>query len=202
MVSLFHLSVAQLILRGPRNHQVNLVHIENILYLVEVGYGEQGPTRPLALYHDQVSKWGATDAETRLTYHVPSIPCLNGLWHYEFRKSEEVSWTSLFCFGLTEFSPPDFEIMNFATSTKRTSLFTRMVLCNRMLLDTEKDDVVGTLALIDGVLKQRIGGYIYETKCTTEEERVQFLKEKFGIVLTKSEQEGIKGTYTEIKPVP
>jgi hypothetical protein len=71
-----------------------------------------------------------------------------------------------------------------------------------MLLDREQNDFVGTLSLIDGALKQRIGGYTYETKCTTEEERVRVLKEKFGIVLTKGEQEGIKGTYMEIKPVP
>jgi len=55
------------------------------------------------------------------------------------------------------------------------------------------------LILSDGTLKKRVHG-ISEVilKCANETERVELLKDHFGIVLSTKEQNGIKGTITDL----
>lgn len=109
----------------PRNHQVNLVRIKDTLYSVDVGFGGLGPTKPLPLIENTISPWGATAAEMRLTYHISENSFVQGVWSYEHRVSKSTNWTPVYHFGLTRFTEKDFNIMNLAVSTQRTSLFTK-----------------------------------------------------------------------------
>lgn len=69
-------------------------------------------------------------------------------------------------------------------------------------LSTRKGEVkvIGKLMLADGVLKRNMGGKTEVIKeCRTEEERIEVLREYFGIYLTDDEKQGIKGFETELK---
>jgi len=154
----------------------------------------------MILVHGQISKWGATDAETKLVCRDPKNHVVQGLWTLEHRISTAHAWTPSYCFGLTEFLPQDFEVMNFATSTRRTSWFTYDIVCQKMILDEEKDDITGALILSGSTLKRRI----FEksetlAECASEDQRVAALKEHFGICLSNRERAGIKGLVTELK---
>jgi len=70
----------------------------------------------------------------------------------------------------------------------------------KMLLDEEKDDITGIVVLTDKIVKRRVQDKSeILAECTTEEQRVAALKEHFGIVLSREEQAGIKGTAGELK---
>jgi arylamine N-acetyltransferase len=125
---------------------------------------------------------------------------VQGLWFYEHRISESHPWTPIYCFGMTEFLPNDFQVMSFAVSASRASWFTYKVLCMKMLLDEKKDDITGIVVLTDKIVKRRVQDKSeILAECTTEEQRVAALKEHFGIVLSGEEQAGIKGTAGELR---
>ena len=154
----------------------------------------------MPLVHGQVSKWGATDAEMRLIYQEPSNPIVQGIWILEHRISESHEWTPNYCFGMTEFFPRDYEVMSFATSTRNTSWFTYQIICLRMILDEDLDDITGAVILSDSTLKRRVHDNIeILTECATEQQRVNVLTDYFGIKLSDREQAAIKGTVTELK---
>jgi arylamine N-acetyltransferase len=147
-----------------------------------------------------ISKWGATETDLRLIYREPTNSVVQGMWIFESRISNQHDWTPNYCFGLTEFLPQDFEVMNYATSTRRTSWFTFDIICLKMILDEEKDDIIGILFLSGSTLKRRRFGTT-ETiaECADEDQRASVLKEHFGISLSPRERSGIKGMVTELK---
>ena len=141
---------------------------------------------------------------------------MQGMWKYEHRISGSSPWTPIYHFGLTRFTAKDFDIMNIAVSSQRTSFFTRTsesysmplvndsdflskVICTKTLFDKGKDNIIGLLILADGSLKKRVHG-ISEiiVECKHEAERVEVLKAHFGIILSRREQSGIKGTTTDL----
>lgn len=100
---------------------------------------------------------------------------------------------------MTEFTPADFEVMNYATSTRRTSWFTQKIVCMKMIRDAEKDDIVGAYILNGSTFKKRVQTNSEDlVDCVTEARRVQALKEYFGIELSAREQAAIRGTVTEL----
>lgn len=59
--------------------------------------------------------------------------------------------------------------------------------------------IYGKVMLVNGDVKRNLGGKTSLVKtCVTEEERVEALKEYFGITLTDDERESIRGTKTEL----
>ncbi|KAE8452228.1 hypothetical protein EG329_001695 [Mollisiaceae sp. DMI_Dod_QoI] len=101
---------------------------------------------------------------------------------------------------MTEFYPKDFEIMNFAVCRRETSFWTYTIICMKMILDEEVDDITGIVALEGGRLKKRIHSKS-ETlaECVHESERVEVLEKHFGVTLSSTEQMGIMGTVTMLK---
>lgn len=81
-----------------RSHQVNLIPLDDQIYMIDIGFGNQGPTRPMPLIDGHVSKWGATEAETRVTYKQGSKPWVQGLWTYQHRNSPKDTWTQIYHF--------------------------------------------------------------------------------------------------------
>lgn len=69
-----------------------------------------------------------------------------------------------------------------------------------MILDEEKDDIIGILFLSGSTLKRRRFGTTQTiTECANEDQRASVLKEHFGICLSRRERSGIKGMVTELK---
>lgn len=60
--------------------------------------------------------------------------------------------------------------------------------------------IAGKIMLVDGVVKRNLGGRTEVLRfCKTESERIQALREFFGIELTDEQKEGIRGFKTELR---
>ena len=179
---------------------VNIVTIDQQRYVVDVGFGPDGPSRPLALISGD-TRSGIGPQSLKLEYRTlqqHSDPSQR-VWVYSHRANDDAPWTEAFSFTETEFFPEDFEVMNLSTMTLRQSIFTQMVICTKTLL-SENGDVEGVLILSNNAVKKRIGGVtsVVET-LKSEEQRVNALKNWFGIVLSEEEQKGIIGLATELR---
>jgi arylamine N-acetyltransferase len=154
----------------------------------------------MPLLHGEVSQWGATDAQMRLIYREPANPIVQGIWTLKHRISMLHDWTPSYEFGMTEFLLEDFEVMNYATSSGRTSFFTWSIVCLKMVLDRDLDDITGAMILTGKTVKRRLFGESeVVVECSNESQRVAALNEHFGIGLSKREQASIKGTLTDLK---
>ncbi|KAI9885362.1 MAG: hypothetical protein M1823_002833 [Watsoniomyces obsoletus] len=189
--------------RGPEfggwSHMVNLVTINGAKYMVDVGFGADCPTQPMRLKEGECcTGLGTQSWRLRWTTIPETTDPSQQLWVLEGRRKEEQPWTPYYCFAELEFLPADFSNMNYVTSTRRTSLFTWMVMCTRTIV--EGDEAVGVRTLANGDVKERRNGEVRTIMtCENEAQRVEALKEWFGISLTEEEQRGIEGLGTELK---
>ncbi|KAH8434313.1 uncharacterized protein LDX57_011960 [Aspergillus melleus] len=87
---------------------------------------------------------------------------------------------------MTEFLPQNYEFMSWFTSTNPTSFFTRYVTCMKMLMDKEKEEIVGNVNMFNDTVRETIGSNRKSIKkCKTEEERSQALIEISDVHLTE-----------------
>lgn len=185
------------------NHLVNLVQFEGHRYLVDVGFGGNGPTAPIKLNDGEEIAWGVTEDRIRLVwrgikeFETPGEKC----WVLQ-HKREGREWDDIYCFTETEFTSEDVAVMNWKTSRDvRGSFFNYMTMCLKN--EMEGEDVVGTLIMTDGNVKRRIRGKNELLReCKSEVDRWEALEEYFGIVLGEQERMGIKGMVTELKAPP
>ena len=158
---------------------VNIVTLANgKRYMVDVGFGGNGPTQPLPLDSEHLYVKNVAPAEVRLVYdNIPeNTNRSQKLWIYQHRIDAQSPWLPMYCFTELEFLPQDYETMNFQTSQSRTSWFTYKIVVVKMIL--EEGEIVATLMLVGGDLRRRIKGEIEDLKaCKTEEDRVQALEE-------------------------
>lgn len=192
---------------GPRgrfagwNHLVNLVSFEGKKYLVDVGFGGNGPTAPILLEDGFESAWGVTEDRVRLIWkEIDDFESPEEkVWVLQHRRGRDGEWEDIYCFLENEFTGSDIGVMNFKSAGDvRGSFFNHMVICVRTLMDGE--DVVGTITLVDGKVKRVVRG-VSETvgRCGSEVDRWEALEERFGIVLGEEERLGIKGLVTELR---
>lgn len=179
---------------------VNLVTIGEQKYLVDVGFGSNGPNRPIPLIKD-FEFHNVGDQSGHLRYGPISQHTSKGqqsLWEYEI-KNGGGAWMPAYCFTETEFLPEDFTMINYYMSNSRDSFFTFHVMCVRMILDDTGENIVGDLTLFNNTLKRRIGATseILQT-FTSDEERVSALDKVFGIYIAPVDRESIRHTITEI----
>lgn len=193
-------------------------------YLVDVGFGSQGPTAPLPLIHGSVT-CGIGAQQLRLEYKrvVPHTQRSQRLWVYSHRNGPNEAWTDAYAFSETEFFPQDFELINYGIMTLRNSFFTQAVLCARFVLDNEDgkaadnggpgiSEVVGVRSLIGNTItlkiKERFQDFAsaedaaeYETVMLvwTEDERVEALEKWFNVRLTPQERKGIIGLSSQLR---
>jgi arylamine N-acetyltransferase len=127
-------------------------------------------------------------------------------WIYQYRNSVEKEWNSFYAFTEHEFMSQDFDVMSWFTSTNGTVSFqTSTVLLVKFLRDdnAEKEGgsrIIGKLMLINETVKKNLGGKTEVLKvCETEEDRVEVLRDVFGISLSEEERGGIKGFGTELR---
>jgi arylamine N-acetyltransferase len=177
---------------------LNIVTIEGQRYVIDVGFGSNGPMHPLPLVEDQVSI-NVGQQEIRLLYGtIPDFTkSSQKLWLYQHRNEVDQPWLPTYAFSDMEFTPGDFRIMNHFTSTHRTSWFTYMIVCVRMVL--EEGEIVGDITLFGNEVKKRIKGHSeLLALCSSEEERIKALEDFLGVKLSAAEKNGIHGMVTEI----
>lgn len=188
---------------GGWSHMVNLVTIRGEIYMVDVGFGSGGPTRPMALKEgSSLERPINYDVRLRHDAIAENERVENKLWLFERRRSDDGPWQPLYCFeDIVCFLPQDFEVMNFFTSTNRTCYFTYKVIASRYLLeDGNRDRLIGDVVCYERSVHRRIGGK-KEMLATlnTEQERIDALKKFLGITLNEAQKAGIKGMCTEIR---
>jgi arylamine N-acetyltransferase len=188
----------------------------------DVGFGGDGATKPLPLIDGQVTHNSIGTQELRLVRdYIPNLAerydDSRKLWIYQYRNRPDQEWNSFYSFPEFEFLEPDFEIMNYWTSSNPESFQTSTVLVVTFLKreeekenkkeweDGEDEDeqtgIYGKVMMVNGDVKRNLGGKTSVIKtCVTEEERVEALREYFGITLTDEERESIRGTKSELVP--
>ncbi|EMF13323.1 arylamine N-acetyltransferase 1 [Sphaerulina musiva SO2202] len=191
----------------PWNHMLNLVNVEGVSFVVDVGMGAMGPN---IVYPLEDGYETAAIPPRRIRLQKRSIPehSLSGvlqaqqLWCYDQclkpdQPGQGNVWIPTYCFTETEFLPQDYEMMSFFTSHHRRSFFIHHVLCTRMLIDEASQKVVGDITLFNRSVRKTTGG-VRETLADlkTEEERVNALKNVLGVDLTAEEKTNIS---TEIR---
>ena len=176
--------------------------------MVDVGFGGDGATKPLpmipGLIHTNLGL-----QENRLIYEtIPElVDQTRPVWIYQYRNGIDKPWNSLYHFPEVEFLHGDFEMMNYFTSTNLGELNfqTKMVLVIKFLRGKREgeeegdEEIVGKKMLVDGDAKVNMGGKTQLVKtCKSEEDRVEVLREIFGIHLTEDEVRGIRGRNVEL----
>jgi arylamine N-acetyltransferase len=98
---------------------VNIVTVDGKRYMVDVGFGSNGPTHP-ALVDGEVSV-GIAPEELRLlwTSIAQNTDPTQKLWVFQHRNDSQSPWQDAYCFTDLEFLPVDYEVMNFRISQSR-----------------------------------------------------------------------------------
>lgn len=190
-------------------HQVTIVRLEGKRYLVDVGFGNGGPTTPMLLEHGAESVRLPPNQKARMVYRPrpgAEDPEASRVWIYErtVAGKEDRGWLPAYCFpDAMEFTMKDFGVMNHFTSTSRTSFFTYSVICSRFVAAGEEDDgpgeIVGHVTLFGDRVKKEVGG-VKETveELGTEGKRVRALGEWFGVGLDEVQRVGIRGMVSAL----
>ncbi|EME45804.1 hypothetical protein DOTSEDRAFT_79667 [Dothistroma septosporum NZE10] len=200
---------------GGWTHCVNLVTIGGQKYLLDGGFGGNGPSCPVPLEENVVLEQVAP-AEMRLI-HEPIRENLNQsqkLWIFQHRYSSSSDWVTCYSFPDLEFTPADLTAMNLAPSSSRHSFFTHKVVAVRFSTSAEingpqgpgspneaalASPVDGAITLNHDVLKwRRRGQKVVEWTLKSEEERVQALEMYFGIEVGEEDVRAIEGTAAEV----
>ncbi|KAI0547602.1 hypothetical protein F4679DRAFT_553433 [Xylaria curta] len=186
-------------------HIVSIVEIEGQKYHVDIAFGGDCATLPMPIVDGLVHQ-NIGAQQIRLVHDW--IPTQlkrteeSKLWIYEYRNGADKEWNPFYCFTMVEFMPNDWEVVNVYASSSPKSWQTKTVIAIKFLRRTREDgveEIYGKRMLVDGVVKENLGGktaVIYE--CETEEERVAALKEYFDIHLTEEEKSAIKGWRTAL----
>lgn len=180
----------------------NIVTIRSSRYLVDVGYGVDGPSCPLPLQSGEMYT-GLPGQQLRLEKRrLPQHTDPDqAVWVYSQRR-EPQEWQEIYHFPDVEMFSEDFEVLNHYAMTK--SLWSQVVVAQRFTWDVAikppSTKLSGTIILIRNQLKSRMGQdqEIVRT-IETEEERISILKEDFAITITDDECGGIKGFVSELK---
>ena len=122
------------------------------------------------------------------------------IWIYQTRYNPESKWLPQICFSDVEFLQQDFSVLNFEASQSRTSWFTQIFVCMRMILDQSGTEIIGQCIMSGKEVKERLRGKTeILQELETEEDRVEALAEYFDMHLRKSEIQGIRGMVSELK---
>lgn len=193
---------------GGFAHMCNLVSIGPEKYMLDVGFGPNGPTHPMRLNRDGEVTNHAKPADVRLVWANidANVDPAQRLWVYQHRVNEDAEWVDMYCFTELEFLTADYSVMNHYTSTSKNTWFTRKVICAKHVFGKEEDgeaeEIVGAVILQDD-LKWRIKGEsVGKQHFEDDKQRVKALKDVFGIELTPSDQAAIAGTGVDIQAPP
>ena len=162
---------------GGWNHQLNIVTINGRRYVVDVGFGSNGPLQPNTL-EDGREFPQISPARGKLEYKALPIhtDASQRVWEYSTQADPTSPWKPMYAFTEVEFFPADFEVMNLTTMTSPRSFFVQAVMCMRTILDDKTGKPIGLLILLRDYVKRQLGGQaeILEN-LETEAQRVEAL---------------------------
>ncbi|KGQ01687.1 hypothetical protein PAAG_11532 [Paracoccidioides lutzii Pb01] len=181
-------------------HMILIVTIKGKKYMVDVGFGPNGPTRPVPLEENKpLTSFIPAHVKMIKDNIKPNVDQSQRLWIYQTQPNPESGWRDAFCFYEIEFLPQDYEIMNFWTSTHPKSFFTKKLFCTKFLLNKAEDDIIGTLSLMGIYLKRNINGNVEElASFNSEDERIYALGKWFNVHLEPMEVRGMRDSVLEI----
>ncbi|ROV95166.1 hypothetical protein VMCG_08554 [Cytospora schulzeri] len=148
----------------------------------------------------------------------------NKVWFYEYRNRPAEEWSRYYAFGDHEATSWDLECANYWVSTHPESFQRKQILVVKFFRATSEGtqdvcgevggatnaegrdeeripglEIAGKIMLAGSMLKKNMGGKTEQVdNCRTEGERVQALKNHFGITLSDEEEEGITGFETAL----
>jgi arylamine N-acetyltransferase len=180
-------------------HMINIVTIEGVRYMVDVGFGVGSSTKPLAL-EDRKEQLNVRPSQSvRLRYdRIEENESDAKLWIFERRNRDDEEWAPMYCFpDNMEFLPADFMMMNLFTSTSPTAFLTHVILVVKFELSEDGEEVTGEKICWGNRMHRRVEGRKEcEVELKSEDERVEALEREFGIQLDEHEQTGILGMVT------
>ncbi|KAJ6789978.1 hypothetical protein PWT90_02934 [Aphanocladium album] len=186
---------------GPWVHLNTIVTIGPSDYLVDTSHGPSGSPSPVRLAHDEpaVDMW---PRERRLV-HGPLPGCAHPLqrwWRLQIRATADAPWMDVWAFTETEWLFHDFEMLRVAYARLGTSWAAPQPACFRTLFEDDGDTPVGYDLMVGDELRRCYKGKVQVThKFYAEQDRVDALREVFGIELTAEEQGQIAGMAAELK---
>jgi arylamine N-acetyltransferase len=180
---------------------VSIVSIGNEQYMVDTGFGANGPIQPLRLNREAEVAEHISPAHNRLMWKSIANPPgpEQRLWCLQVRINDEADWQELYCFPELACFPSDFEVFNFRTSQHPRSLFVRELVCVKMIFSDDESKIIGTIILQEVMKRRELGETILRKKFENEDERIQALVEEFGINLTTRQQAAIRGLGSAIR---
>ncbi|KAI6080662.1 arylamine N-acetyltransferase 3 [Hypoxylon rubiginosum] len=210
---------------GGFTHCVNIVIIGPVYYMVDIGFGANGPTRPMpmVLFGDGDVVYRHLDGIPEACAHMrlvkEAIPQLvdqsQKVWVYQHCIDRESEWSPMYCFVDTEFLLEDIRGMNLSPWKSPSSWFTQKLVLSRFTTDLETDEgdgpgsasedsldgyIDGALILFEDTLKwRRNERTVFEIKLQNEAQRIEAIRKYFGIELDEEDREAIRGTVSEIK---
>jgi len=147
----------------PHTHKLLRVTYHGQDYLVDVGFGAEGPSQPLPWFHGSSAEF-QPGIRHRLIQE-------NDLSVLQCRHDDD-PWLDLYATDNRPAHPVDYEMANWFTSTHPTSLFV-----NSMLVGLHHDG--GYTILFDGLLRQRQDGVTTTTRLNHEQEICRVLEQQF-----------------------
>ena len=178
----------------------NLVTIDDKRYLVDVGFGADGPMRPVPLqngyeYLVLPRQLGKLEYRSLAQHTDPN----QRIWVYSIQDIAITEWRECYCFTELEYFPEDFVAMNLSPMTRPTSFFVKTVLAMRAIIDERTSVATGVITLYKDTIKRKYMGEIEVLETLRNEtQRIKALERYFGIVLKPSEQKAIRGLATEL----
>jgi N-hydroxyarylamine O-acetyltransferase len=149
-----------------KTHQVLMVEVDEKMWLVDVGFGNDGLIAPIVLEENLVQKQFAN------TYRVIREPKFG----YALQRKIEDTYVSLYAFTLDECYPMDFAMSNHFTSTHPESFFLKMKMCT---IPTKE----GRITLTDTYFKTVANGRVTEKPIENDNEFNRVLINYFGLDL-------------------
>ncbi|CAK1365155.1 unnamed protein product [Cercospora beticola] len=160
---------------GGFTHVVNLVTIAGTKYLLDGGFGAQGPSRPMPLHHREVLTQ-IYPAQMRLIFDtIPqNLNSSHKVWQYQFRYSSpsprsspatspdrrQEPWQTMYCFPDIEFLPADIEAMNLEPWLSPHTFLTHKVVAVRFTTALERNGTKGPASPYETELEGEIDGAI------------------------------------------
>ncbi|CAK1367838.1 N-hydroxyarylamine O-acetyltransferase [Cercospora beticola] len=187
----------------PMSHMANIVFVEGSKYLIDVGFGADGPTTPLLLQHDNIVD-GLRGQDLRL--ELKTLPQHTDpsqkVWVYFFRCGND-DWKEIYHFSDSEFFLADFHVLNHYNMT--IGRFTKLVVAQRF--ESAKDlgaahRLSGSVLLSQNRVERRVPGRPASVleHFSSEVERCAAFSEYFALALTQEEEHAIIGTDSELEP--
>ncbi|KDQ51844.1 hypothetical protein JAAARDRAFT_198720 [Jaapia argillacea MUCL 33604] len=207
----------------PMSHMILFIQPivnSNQTYVVNVGFGGSGLARPILLSDaaDNIVQGTAPPEEHRLTRgpHPDSSrerphsgPTCSLDWRLEIRNGMKFpNWHILFAFGEAEFYQPDFESLSFSVAKRPGPgiLWQNVICIKHVWVPSEdggrkEDGCLGRDIMFGGKVKREIGDEeeVIIDNLKDETERVQVLRETFGVQLEDGAERHIKGRDAALK---